>query len=76
MGGLGIRTMHSQNKALLEKLEMKNTKGKRFVIGKSSKRKTFKEGCRKLSAPRYDTLSPQDITPDHFCLRLDFYFYF
>jgi hypothetical protein len=59
MGGVGIRTMHSQNKALLEKLEMKSTEGRRFVIGKALKlRKTFKEGCRKLSAPRYDTLPP------------------
>ncbi len=41
MGGVGIRTMHSQNKALLEKLEMKRTEGRRFVIGKALKGKHF-----------------------------------
>jgi len=76
MGGLGIRTMHSKDKALLEKLEMKNTEGRRFVIGESSKRKTFKEGCRKLSAPRYDTSPPQDTTPDYFCLCVNFFIFF
>jgi len=76
MGGLGIRTMHSKDKALLEKLEMKNTEGRRFVIGESSKRKTFKEGCRKLSAPRYDTSPPQDTTPDYFCLCVKFFNFF